>query len=177
MRRILVSSAAKLLTGFCLRISVRTATSPSLRCSKKFATEFNIDSILNGELVPEDGSFSMNFVLHDLAGKELFRISYSEPYNAQTVGLFPAVLSTSGWPFFLPGYDGVSFPRAIRMQNPRYSEHARNAHVAGIIMVSNAGHHRWESRAGSGRPGAGSRDGQNLSGYRQDLAIRARKSS
>lgn len=63
-------------------------------------------------------------------------MSYSEPCQAQTGGLFPAVFSASAWPFFLPEYDGVSRPKGIRMDNPRYPEHARNSHLSGTIMVS-----------------------------------------
>lgn len=75
---------------------------------KKFSSEFAIDSILAGSFVPKNDSFSMNFVLFDLSGKELYFMDYNEPFQAGNVGLFPAVSAASGWPFFLPGYERVS---------------------------------------------------------------------
>lgn len=101
-----------------------------------FSREFGVDSILTGTMVPADGSFSIDLVLHDLSGKELTRLNYSEPYQAGTVGMFPAISTVSGWPFFLPGYDGVTLPQAIRMTNPAYPQHARTNHISGCVDVS-----------------------------------------
>jgi TonB family protein len=102
----------------------------------KLSKEFGVDSILAGRLVPVNKSFSIDFVLRDLSGKELTRLNYSEPFEAQTIGMFPAISAASGWPFVLPGYDGVSLPRAIRMTSPPYTERARAAHISGRVAIS-----------------------------------------
>lgn len=103
---------------------------------QKFSSAFGIDSILAGSLVSDNESFSINFVLHDLSGKDLYRLRYSEPLQALTVGMLPAVSPASGWPFFLPGFDGVTFPRVIKMTNPPYTDRARTNHVSGSVLIS-----------------------------------------
>jgi TonB family protein len=101
----------------------------------KLSSEFGLDSILVGILSRSNDHFSIEFVLRDLSSKELFRTNYSEPYDAMTAALFPAVSSASGWPFYFPLLDGVTQPEAVRMQNPAYPSNKRRG-ISGAVILS-----------------------------------------
>lgn len=99
----------------------------------KFSSEFSVDSILSASVLLTENSYSMNFVLRDLAGTELSRFPYREPCDAETEGAFPPTASPSGWPFYFPMLDGVVLPKGIYMPNvdPRIA-----GGVTGVAILS-----------------------------------------
>jgi TonB family protein len=101
----------------------------------KFVAALGIDSILFVTVSSDKNSFSVDFSFRDLAGKELLRASYKEPFEAFTLGYLPPVVAPSGWPFYFVG-EGITIPRAIKMQNPPYPEKLRAKHVSGTVVIS-----------------------------------------
>ena len=81
-------------------------------------------------------SYSLDFVLRNLFGKELFHSHYSEPNDALTEAKFPATASPSGWPFYFSALDGVSMPKGVYMPNPPYPRNSPGQRRSGVIIVS-----------------------------------------
>jgi TonB family protein len=102
----------------------------------KFSSEFSVDCILSASLLLETYSYSMDFVLRDISGKELFRSHYREPHDAGTEAHFPATASPSGWPFYFSGLDGVSPPKGLYMPSAPYPDNGRAQRVSGVVIIS-----------------------------------------
>jgi TonB family protein len=102
----------------------------------KFSSEFSVDCILSASLLLETDSYSMDFVLRDISGKELFRSHYREPHDAGTEAHFPATASPSGWPFYFSGLDGVSPPKGLYMPSAPYPDNGRAQRVSGVVIIS-----------------------------------------
>jgi TonB family protein len=83
----------------------------------KFSSELGVDSVLYLNLTADKDSYSIEFTLRDLSGKELSRSRYTEPCYAETEALFPASAAASGWPFYFASLDGVSQPKGAFMPN------------------------------------------------------------
>jgi TonB family protein len=101
----------------------------------EFATALGVDSFLFVSVSSDTKSFFVNFSFRDVAGKELLRNSYTEPCDASTLGELPPTAAPSGWPLYFVG-DGITPPKAIRMQNPSYPEKARGKHASGSVIIS-----------------------------------------
>jgi TonB family protein len=101
----------------------------------KFASALGVDSLLFVLVSSDNKSFSVDFSFRDITGKELLRSSYKEPIEAFTLGLLPPVAAPSGWPFYFAG-EGITMPKAVRMQNPPYPEKLRSKHVSGSVVIS-----------------------------------------
>jgi TonB family protein len=101
----------------------------------KFAADLSIDSLLFVVVSSDNNSFSVDFHLRDIAGKELLRSSYKEPFEAFNLGFLPLVAAPSGWPFYI-AEEGITFPKAVRMQNPPYPGQSRSRHVSGTVVIS-----------------------------------------
>lgn len=93
------------------------------------------DSLLLAVVSSDHNAFSVDFSFHDIAGKELLHSSYTEPLEAFTLAFLPPVTAASGWPFYFVG-EGVTMPKAVRMQNPPYPEKSRSKHVSGTVVIS-----------------------------------------
>jgi TonB family protein len=102
----------------------------------KFATVFNPDAFLSGVVVPGNHSVSIDLVLTDIAGKELFRIPYREELNEQFDGNFPPATNASGRIFYFYGLDGTDFAKCVYCPNPSYSDSARRAKISGAVVIS-----------------------------------------
>lgn len=102
----------------------------------KFSSELGVDSILHLNLSFDKSSYSINFVLCDLAGKELSRFQYSEPNDGLTEALFPAAASSSGWPFYFSMHDGVTQPKAVFTPNVSSSGNKRIERISGVAIAS-----------------------------------------
>jgi TonB family protein len=102
----------------------------------KFSPEFSVDCILSTNLSFDKDSYSMDFVLRDLSGKELYHSHYSEPHDAGTEAMFPATASSSGWPFYFSALDGVSMPKGVYMPNPPYPGPFPGQRASGVIIIS-----------------------------------------
>ena len=101
----------------------------------KFAAALGVDSLLLVVVSSDHNAFSVDFSFHDIAGKELLHSSYTEPLEAFTLAFLPPVTAASGWPFYFVG-EGVTMPKAVRMQNPPYPEKSRSKHVSGTVVIS-----------------------------------------
>ena len=55
----------------------------------KFSSNFGVDCLLSADRSADKNSYTMDFVLRDLSGKELSQFHYSEPAYPETEGLFP----------------------------------------------------------------------------------------
>ena len=84
----------------------------------KFSSALSVDSVLSASLSGDKDSYSMDFILRDLSGRELSHSHYSERRYAQTEALFPASSSPPGWPFCFAALDGVSTPKGVHVPNP-----------------------------------------------------------
>ena len=84
----------------------------------KFSSNFGVDSLLSADRSADKNSYTMDFVLRDLSGKELSRFHYSEPDYPGTEGLFPATAAPAGWPYYFAFLDGVGEIRGLNMPNP-----------------------------------------------------------
>ena len=102
----------------------------------KFTSAFNPDAFLSGTVVPGNHSVSIDLVLTDLAGKELFRVPYREELNEQFDGNFPPTTNASGRIFYFYGLDGIAFPKCAYCPNPSYSDSARRAKISGAVVIS-----------------------------------------
>lgn len=99
----------------------------------KFSSALSVDSVLSANLSVDKDSYSIDFILKDPSGKELFRSNYSEPRYAQTEALFPATSSPSGWPFYFAALDGVTGPK-LEYGTDRDSRIAHG--MRGIVVIS-----------------------------------------
>jgi TonB family protein len=102
----------------------------------KFTSAFNPDAFLSGTVVPGNRSISIDLVLTDLAGKELFRVPYREQLNDQFDGSFPPATNASGRIFYFYGLDGTAVPKCIQCPNPSYTDSARRARISGVVVIS-----------------------------------------
>jgi TonB family protein len=84
----------------------------------KFSSKFGVDSLLSADRSVNKDSYTMDFILTDVSGKELLRFHYSEPNRAETEGLFPAIAAPDGWPYYFAALDGVSELRVVETPNP-----------------------------------------------------------
>ena len=84
----------------------------------KFSSNFGVDCLLSADRSADKNSYTMDFVLRDLSGKELSRFHYSEPAYPETEGLFPATAAPAGWPYYFAFPDGVGEIRGLYMPNP-----------------------------------------------------------
>jgi TonB family protein len=100
-----------------------------------FSSEFSIDALLSAVLVSDKSSYTMDFDLTNLSGKEVTHFHYTEPHDAETEALFPATASPSGWPFYFAAHDGVTTPKGVYMPFPPYPEKLRGR-VSGVVLVS-----------------------------------------
>ncbi len=100
-----------------------------------FSSEFSVDALLSAALAFDKSSYTMDFVLTNLLGKQLTHSHYTEPHDAETEALFPATASPSGWPFYFAALDGVTVPKGVYMPNPPYPENLRGR-VSGVVLVS-----------------------------------------
>lgn len=101
----------------------------------KFAAALGVDSLLFVRVSSDNRLFSVDFSFRDITGKELLRSSYKEPIEAFTLGFLPPVAAPSGWPFYFAG-EGITMPKAVRMQNPPYPDKLRSKHVSGTVVIS-----------------------------------------
>ena len=62
-----------------------------------FSSKFGLDALLSATVSVENSSYTMDFVLRDLAGKELSHSHYSEPYTAGTTSELPVIRTQSRW--------------------------------------------------------------------------------
>jgi TonB family protein len=102
----------------------------------KFNAAFNLDAFLSGTIVPGNHSVSIDLVLTDLAGKELFRVPYREELNDQFDASFPPTTNPSGRIYYFYGLDGTDFPKCVYCPNPSYSDSARRAKLSGVVTIS-----------------------------------------
>jgi TonB family protein len=102
----------------------------------KFNAAFNPDAFLSGTVVPGNHSVSIDLVLTDLAGKELFRVPYREQLDDQFDASFPPATNASGRIFYFYGLDGTAFPKCVYCPNPSYSDSARRAKISGVVTLS-----------------------------------------
>jgi TonB family protein len=102
---------------------------------RAFASEFEVDAILFGIVNSTDGSELLKLTLVDLAGKNLFQASYSEPSKV-TEHQFPAGVAPSGWPFYFPMLDGVSIPSCLYTPNPPTPPPLQKQRVSGNVVIS-----------------------------------------
>ena len=102
----------------------------------KFTSTFNPDAFLSGTIVPGNHSVSVDLILTDLAGKELFRVPYREELNDQFDGNFPPATNASGRIFYFYNLDGTDFPKCIYCPSPSYTDSARRAKVSGVVAIS-----------------------------------------
>jgi TonB family protein len=84
----------------------------------KLSSNFGMDCLLSADRSADKNSYTMDFVLRDLSGKELSRFHYSEPAYPETEGLFPATAAPAGWPYYFAFLDGVGEIRGVYMPNP-----------------------------------------------------------
>jgi TonB family protein len=101
----------------------------------KFAAALDVDSLLFVRVSSDDKSFLVDFSFRDITGKELLRSSYNEPFGVVSLGFLPPVAAPSGWPFYFAG-EGITMPKAVKMQNPPYPDKLRSKHVSGIVVIS-----------------------------------------
>jgi TonB family protein len=101
----------------------------------KFAAGLGVDSLLFVVTSSNSNSFSVDFSFRDISGKELLRSSYKEPFEAFNLGFLPPVAAPSGWPFYFAG-EGITMPKAVRMQNPPYPGKPQNKHISGTVVIS-----------------------------------------
>jgi len=102
----------------------------------KFNAAFNPDGFLSGTIVPSNHSVSIDLVLADLAGKELFRVAYREELNEQFDASFPPATNSSGRIFYFYGLDGTGFPKCAYCPDPSYTDSARRAKISGVVTLS-----------------------------------------
>jgi TonB family protein len=102
----------------------------------KFTSAFNPDAFLSGTVVPGNHSVSIDLVLTDLAGKELFRVPYREELNDQFDAAFPPTTNASGRIFYFYGLDGTAIPKCTQCPNPSYTDSARRARISGVVVIS-----------------------------------------
>lgn len=102
----------------------------------KFSSELDVDSILSTNLSFDKEFYSINFILSDLAGKELSRFQYREPQDGLTEAFCPAAASSSGWPFYFSMHDGVAQPKGVYMPNVSSSGNKRMERISGVVIMS-----------------------------------------
>jgi hypothetical protein len=77
----------------------------------KFAAEFSLDGILSGSLTTEQKFYTIDFSVHDLAGKELLRGQYRHDIDLGIRGVILSANYDSGPDFVFAGIDGVGAPK------------------------------------------------------------------
>jgi len=102
----------------------------------KFTAALGVDGILTGDVTPQKNYFFINFILRDSAGKPQIHWVYQEPYSPTTLSAFPAAASPSGWPFYFPALDGVTFPKPVKWQNPQNPPDKFGMIVISLLVTS-----------------------------------------
>jgi hypothetical protein len=84
----------------------------------KFTAALGVDAILTGAVAPQKSYFFVDLILRDSSGRPQIHWVYQELFGPTTLSAFPAAASPSGWPFYFPALDGVTFPKPVKWQNP-----------------------------------------------------------
>jgi TonB family protein len=89
------------------------------------------DAVLTGLVTTEKNYFNVDLILRDESGKPKVHWVYQEPYGPYTLSSFPATASSAGWPFYFPMLDGVTYPKALKVQNFLYPPR-----MLGTVVIS-----------------------------------------
>jgi len=102
----------------------------------KFAAALGADAILTGGVTPEKNYFFVDLILRDASGKARIHWVYQEPYTPYTLGAFPASVSATGWPFYFPALDGVTYPKPTKLQHPLNPPDKLGVVVVSILVTT-----------------------------------------
>jgi len=102
----------------------------------KLASEFSLDGILLGVISSDKGAYTIDFAIHDVAGKELLRTQYREKIDPVFSANLPVENEASGGNYYFVGLDGVTTPKCVRCPSPSYPEGERARKVQGLVVLS-----------------------------------------
>jgi TonB family protein len=102
----------------------------------KLASEFSLDGILSGMISSDHGTYTIDFTVRDVSGRELFRTQYREKIDPVVSANLPVENEVAGHNFYFAGLDGVTNPKCVRCPIPPYPDELRASRVQGSIMLS-----------------------------------------
>jgi TonB family protein len=102
----------------------------------KLVSEFSLDGILSGTISTDKDTYTIDFTVRDLSGKEMFRTQYREKIDPVASASIPVGDELSGSNFYFAGLDGVTMPKCLRCPDPSYSDKKRASRVQGSIVLS-----------------------------------------
>lgn len=100
----------------------------------KLVSGFGPDAILWGTVSVNQDTATIDLIIRDPSGKELFRSQYEEKLNPSLRDDFEA--GQSGSDFYFPGLDGVTLPKCLHCPMPPYSDAPRSRRVEGQVILS-----------------------------------------
>jgi TonB family protein len=99
----------------------------------KLVSEFRLDGVLSGMISNDQDTYTIDFTVRDVSGKELFRTQYREKIDPVFAANLPAENEVSGGNFYCAGFDGVTIPKCVHCPTP---DEKRASTVQGLVKLS-----------------------------------------
>ncbi len=102
----------------------------------KLVTEFSLGAVLSGVISADRDSYTIDFTVRDLSGKESLRAQYQEKIDPVLSGNLPAESEVAGHNIYFAGLDGITMPKCVRCTSPAFPDRKRANKVQGTILLS-----------------------------------------